>query len=122
MWAEQYAVKANIEAETTSTIARTLILPAALRHQKLVDETGVEDLQVENREMLQALVAAIGKLEDANQYPDGIEDDVLKLAEYARDEQLAAMAEVREAADKLEQYVADDLWPMPKYSEMLFIK
>jgi glutamine synthetase len=122
VWAEQYAVKANIEAETASSIARTLILPAALRHQKLVDETGVEDLQVENREMLQALVASIGKLEEANQYPDGIEDDVLKLAEYARDEQLAAMVDVREAADKLEQYVADDLWPMPKYSEMLFIK
>jgi glutamine synthetase len=122
VWAEQYAVKANIEAETTSSIARTLLLPAGLRHQKLVDETGVEDLQVENREMVQALVAAIGKLEEANQYPDGIEDDVLELARYARDHQLAAMADVREAADKLEQYVADDLWPLPKYSEMLFIK
>ena len=32
------------------------------------------------------------------------------------------MAEVREMADKLEQFVADDLWPLPKYSEMLFIK
>ena len=41
---------------------------------------------------------------------------------YARDNQLAAMAEVREAADKLEKVVADDLWPLPKYSEILFIK
>ena len=119
---EQYAVLANIEAETTSTIARTLLLPAALRHQALVDAAGFEDLQVETREQIQAFVAAIGKLEEANQYPDGIEDDLLKLAEYARDEQLAAMADVRETADKLEQYVADDLWPLPKYSEMLFIK
>ena len=119
---EQYAVLANIEAETTSTIARTLLLPAALRHQALVDAAGFEDLQVETREQIQAFVAAIGKLEEANQYPDGIEDDLLKLAEYARDEQLAAMAAVRETADKLEQYVADDLWPLPKYSEMLFIK
>ena len=30
--------------------------------------------------------------------------------------------EVREVADKLEKVVADDLWPLPKYSEMLFIK
>ena len=52
---EQYAVLANIEAETTSTIARTLLLPAALRHQKLVDEAGFEDLQVETREQIQAL-------------------------------------------------------------------
>jgi len=122
VWLEQYAVQANIEAETTSTIARTLLLPAALRHQKLVDQAGFEDLQVENRDMVQALVAAIGRLEIANQYPDGIEDDPLKLAEYARDSQLSAMAEVRETADLLERYVADDLWPMPKYAEMLFIK
>ena len=31
-------------------------------------------------------------------------------------------AKVREAADALESVVADDLWPLPKYSEILFIK
>ena len=46
----------------------------------------------------------------------------LDLAIHARDEQLAAMANVRAAADKLERVVADDLWPLPKYEEMLFIK
>ena len=29
---------------------------------------------------------------------------------------------VREVADRLERIVADDLWPLPKYSEMLFIR
>ena len=46
----------------------------------------------------------------------------LELAIHARDKQLAAMDDVREAADKLERVVADDLWPLPKYEEMLFIK
>jgi glutamine synthetase len=32
------------------------------------------------------------------------------------------MADVREVADRLERLVADDLWPLPKYSEVLFIK
>ena len=32
------------------------------------------------------------------------------------------MVTVREAADALERVVADDLWPLPKYSEILFIK
>ncbi len=32
------------------------------------------------------------------------------------------MAAVRESADKLEKVVADDIWPLPKYSEILFIK
>ena len=39
-----------------------------------------------------------------------------------RDTVLPAMDNVRELADKLEKIVADDLWPLPKYSEILFIK
>ncbi len=45
-----------------------------------------------------------------------------KLAEYARDSQLTALAKVREVADQLEKIVADDLWPLPKYSEILFVR
>jgi glutamine synthetase len=43
-------------------------------------------------------------------------------ATYMRDAVLPPMAAVREASDKLERMVADDLWPLPRYSEMLFIK
>ena len=39
-----------------------------------------------------------------------------------RDTTIPAMAAVRDAADKLEKVVADDLWPLPKYSEILFVK
>jgi glutamine synthetase len=39
-----------------------------------------------------------------------------------RDKVIRAMDDVRRAADKLEKIVADDLWPLPKYSEILFIK
>ena len=38
------------------------------------------------------------------------------------DRQQELPATVRESADKLEKLVADDLWPLPKYSEILFIK
>ena len=41
---------------------------------------------------------------------------------YMRDTVFVAMNEVRAIADKLEKLVADDLWPLPKYSEVLFIK
>ena len=63
---------------------------------------------------------AIRELESANVYPDGVEG--IDLAVYARDNQLAAMVKVREVADKLEKLVADDLWPLPKYSEILFVR
>jgi glutamine synthetase len=119
VWVEQYALRANIEAEETFAIAQTLILPAGLRQLALISEAGVSALEGEVRELVDELVAALGELKEANTYP---EMEGLDWAIYARDNQLAAMAKVREAADKLERVVADDLWPLPKYEEMLFIK
>jgi glutamine synthetase len=118
--AEQYALRANIEAETTFSIAKTMILPAALRHLALIAEAGVSSLETGLRELIDELIGALDELEAAN--ADPVELEGLEGAIHARDKQLAAMAEVREAADKLEKVVADDLWPLPKYEEMLFIK
>jgi glutamine synthetase len=120
VWVEQYVIKANIEAETADAIARTMILPAALRYLALGDDAGIAAVTEETTPLVDELVAAIKELDEANQYPDGVEG--LDLAIYARDKQIAAMARVREAADKLEKIVPDDLWPLPKYAEMLFIR
>jgi glutamine synthetase len=49
-------------------------------------------------------------------------EEGLELAKYMRDTVVTSMASTREVADRLERIVADDLWPLPKYSEMLFIK
>jgi glutamine synthetase len=120
VWLEQYIIKANIEAETGDSIARTMILPAALRYLALGDDAGISAVTEEATPLVDELVAAIKELDSANEYPDGIEG--MDLAIHARDKQLAALANVREAADKLEKVVPDDLWPLPKYSEMLFIR
>jgi glutamine synthetase len=120
VWVEQYSIRANIEAEETYSIAQTMILPAGLRQLALISEAGVSALEGEVRELVDELVAALSELKEANAYPDGLEG--MELAIYARDNQIASMAKVREAADKLEAVVADDLWPLPKYEEMLFIK
>jgi glutamine synthetase len=120
VWVEQYAIRANIEAETAHSIAKTMILPAALRYLAVINASGVaEGVAGEVRESLEAMGKALLKLEEANEDP-GLEG--LEFAIYTRDNQLAAMDEVRAAADKLEKVVADDLWPLPKYEEMLFIK
>jgi len=120
VWLEQYIITANIEAETAANIAKTMLLPAALRQVALVEAAGMDELAADTRSLTASFVEAIGELEEANSYPDGAEG--LELAEYARDNQLAAMARVREVGDELEKVVADDLWPLPKYSEILFIK
>ena len=122
VWIEQYAMNANIEAETAASIARTQIIPAVARHLVLLDDADAELLEKESRGLFDQLVDKTLALEDANQYPDGIEEEGLELAVYARDKQLAAMHEVRVIADKLERIVSDNYWPLPKYSEMMFIK
>jgi glutamine synthetase len=120
VWVEQYVIRANIEAETAARIARTMLLPAALRHLKLIEDAGMDRLSQNTRELTEEFVEVIRKLDAANEYPDGVEG--LELAKFARDSQIATMAEVREVADKLEKVVSDDLWPLPKYSEILFIR
>ena len=59
-------------------------------------------------------------LEAANR--DHPEDVDIGAAKYVQTTVIEAMHAVREVADKLERIVPDDLWPLPKYSEMLFVK
>ncbi|MEX2195492.1 MAG: glutamine synthetase III [Thermoleophilaceae bacterium] len=120
VWVEQYTMRANIEAETAADMARTMLLPAALRHVALLESAGMTELAAEARELAGRFAAATRELEAANEYPDGVEG--LELAVHARDGQLTALAGVRELGDELERIVADDLWPLPRYAEILFIK
>jgi glutamine synthetase len=118
---EQYVIRANIEAETAAMIARTMILPAAVRHLETLKAAGVESLVTELSPLVDDLVATIRALEAANATHEG-EEGSLDHAKYMRDTVIPAMASVREVADRLEGIVPDDLWPLPKYAEILFIK
>jgi glutamine synthetase len=120
VFVEQYATKLNIEAETSAAMARTQILPAAVRHLAELKAGGVDALVEEFEPLVAELHTALLALEKANDHngPEG----GLKHAKYMRDTVIPAMDAVREIADRLERLVADDLWPLPKYSEMLFIK
>ena len=120
VWVEQYSSRANIEAETASMIANTLLLPAALRYLAIANDAGATPVSENVKGLVDRFIVAIRELDAANVYPDGLEG--LDLALHARDKQLASMLDVREIADKLEKVIADDIWPLPKYSEMLFIK
>ncbi len=122
VFTEQYAVKLNIESETASTIARTMLLPAAVRYLNELRESGLEELIGELEPLVKELHYAILKLEDANLAENQPDSNPQKWAVYMRDTVVPAMADVRDVADRLEKLVPDDLWPLPKYSEMLFIK
>jgi glutamine synthetase len=119
---EQYAVKLNIEAETAASIARTQILPAAVRYLNELRMAGLEELVQEIEPDLKELHFALRALEDANLSDNQDDSTPQKWANYMRDRVVPAMEDVREVSDRLEGLVPDDLWPLPKYSEMLFIK
>src|SRR3954453_9422721 len=122
---EKYVINLNIEAESAATIARTLVLPAGLRQLALADTAGVSSVSSETRDAVDNLTTGIQTLERVNSkesHEPHEEKGALEWATYMRDSVLPAMADVRAACDLLERMVADDLWPLPRYSEMLFIK
>jgi glutamine synthetase len=122
VFTEQYAITTNIEAETAAAIGRTMILPAAVRHLNELRATGLDELVGEVEPLIKELHFALLKLEDANLEDNQPDSSPAKWAAYMRDTVVPAMDDVRDVADRLEKLVADDLWPLPKYSEMLFIK
>jgi glutamine synthetase len=125
VFVEQYTAKLNIEAETTFTMAKTMLLPAAIRYLGELgvagSSKGIEALRSEVAALVDAFVERIGALERANTNHPATED-VLDAARYVQHKVVPAMSSVREVADKLERCVPDSLWPLPKYSEILFIK
>jgi len=125
VFVEQYVSKLNIEAETTFSMAKTMLLPAAIRYLGELGvagtSRGIETLRSEVAGLVDRFVERIRELETANvSHPHS--DDALENARYVQNTVVPAMAAVREVADQLERVVPDTLWPLPKYSEILFIK
>jgi glutamine synthetase len=118
IYLEQYIKTIAVEQKLVTKMAKTIILPTALRYQK--ELTGspsklaktVTDLTSELESGIAALESAAGHA-GANAFEE---------AKHLRDKVLPAMLAVRKTVDALEDVVADDLWPLPSYQEMLFIR
>ncbi|WP_283631891.1 glutamine synthetase III [Mycolicibacterium poriferae] len=126
---EQYALTIGVEAKLALELGTTVILPAAVRYQTELAQN-VATLKAAGVDadttMLEAvsapiaeLTAALGTLKAALSEHAG--ESALDEATHAQNALLPAMDAVRAAADKLETVVADDLWPLPTYQEMLYI-
>jgi glutamine synthetase len=129
---ESYVKTVSVEARLTAMMARTMILPAALRWQTEVanavaaGKAAGADIGPQT-EVLKSLTASIGSFQKAIVDLDHAtahqgSGDALAHAKHVRDGIIPAMNQVRATADRLEGLVADDLWPLPTYREMLFIK
>jgi glutamine synthetase len=129
-YSEQYILSIEVEAKLVISIAKTLIYPAATRY--LTDlattiaglkEIGV-DLEAETAqkvaELTKSMMDCVSKLATAlgSHEFDSTEAHMQYLVKTVR----PLMDDVRKYADGLEAEIADDLWPLPTYQEMLFIK
>ncbi len=130
VYAEQYILSIEVEAKLVIDMAKTAIYPAALEYLSDIATTSAAmttmNIQLDSSiaqtiaTEANAMMAAVGKLDDAvKQHGFASTEAHMNHCAHVI---LGLMNEVRLHADALELEVADDLWPFPKYSEMLFIK
>ncbi|NLA35484.1 MAG: glutamine synthetase type III [Actinobacteria bacterium] len=129
VYLEQYVLGVEVEARQMVEIANTLLYPAVARFQAELAR-GLVDLDTlgiaGDRSVLELVAAELVVLRSVTNslqwaLSSCSHDDLQTAAEHCRDTLIPAMEDLRRAADSLESHVADDLWPLPTYQEMLFI-
>ncbi len=129
----QYNTTIGIEARMLVSMLRTRVLPAALRYQTEVAQAvaaaqtagaDFEDTWGQLQElvrMVDRLRAGTTRVEIEERERDTIQD-AERQGLHCRDKLVPAMAGARAAADALEAELPADLWTLPTYSEMLFLR
>ncbi len=120
---ERYVKVQNIEANCAVDIASTMILPATAKYLNTLSgassSRGISSVCERVSSLADKLVDAIGALEHA-QHEAHEAGTVHKEARLFCDKVIPAQGALREVADELETLVDDELWPLPKYRELLF--
>ncbi|MCK4303954.1 MAG: glutamine synthetase III [Candidatus Eisenbacteria sp.] len=128
---EKHNTILGIEARTLSGILKTQVLPAAIRYQTELAEaaaaTRSAGLECPDTEaQLKSLIGTIHEFRTATETIETASTsnspDIEAQARQVRDELIPAMERVRTLADALERVIPDDLWPLPTYAEMLFVR
>jgi glutamine synthetase len=130
VYAEQYILSIEVEAKLTVEMAKTMIYPAAMKYLAALASTG-SDMAKMNIDIdssvartvaseTNAMMTAVDKLSTEMARHDF--SSLEKHMKYCADVVRGLMNDVRSHADVLETEIADELWPLPKYREMLFIR
>ena len=131
IYLEQYCKTVTVEGMQTLEMAKTLLFPAAIRYQNELAST-CANLKLVGYEFdtdtLDKITELVKCLQDsmrparqgaarARRAPTCWPKPSTSATKCCRPWRC-----VRKYADELEGWVADDLWPLPTYQEMLFIK
>tara|TARA_R110000744_G_scaffold143822_1_gene255762 strand:- start:1344 stop:3539 length:2196 start_codon:yes stop_codon:yes gene_type:complete len=131
IFATKYVTTIGIESRQMLSIARTLILPAAIEHQRRVANAVVstESAGVDASGLRGSLEMIADGVHALEQKIDALDEvfsftqlEPLEACYHIRDHVLNAMEELRAAADFLETRVDQNLWPLPSYSQLLTLR
>ncbi len=128
---ENYNKTVNIEGQLMVLMANRYILPAALEYQKQIGQS-VAAVRAGGASAPQSkkLLGTYTKLVDKFKLQTDALEKVLdhsggsaeKHAKYMRDKVIPAMTKLRELGDSIEVLTPHEIWPLPTYREMLFVK
>jgi glutamine synthetase len=134
---EKYTKKVQIESRIMGDLAINHILPAAIRYQNelLANVNGLKaaglgkeayqsqlDILTAVSKHIQVIHQQVDQMVEARKKANAIENAREKAIAYDKDIKAVYFDEIRYHVDKLEHLVDDDLWTLPKYREMLFIR
>lgn len=131
---EQYVMALDIEAQTFCELVQTRILPAATQYQeKLISViSGAKAIGAEvpsaQADLLNAITTHVNDvmngcavIKNTLESVEALEEDLPAAAKKVADDLVDQLESFRSSVDAIEALVDDDIWPLPKYSEMLFI-
>ena len=133
---ETYVKKLQIEARVMGDMCLNHVIPAAVRYQNVLIENvkGIKDIfgadymtycsaEIETLKKISILMnnvsADVDALVEARKKANRIEDIAQRAKVYSTAVK-DMMDKVRESADELEMLIDDEMWPLPKYRELLF--
>jgi glutamine synthetase len=129
---ENYNKTINIEGQLMVLMANRYILPAAFDYQKQIGQSVAAvkaggGTSVQGKKLLVTYTKLVDRFKAQTDVLAGVLDhssngSAEKHARYMRDKVVTAMVKLRELGDQIETMTPHQLWPLPTYREMLFVK
>ena len=130
---ETYTKKIQIEARVLGDITMNHIIPVASKYEAVLLDKAYKMKQLglnydsdmelirEIQHHTSAIQRLVGEMIEARKVANRIEDQREKAIEY-HDKVAVFLGQIRDHIDRLEEVIDDQLWPLPKYRELLFIR